>query len=282
MASAKMASAIDVRIDDVGSILKVRIGFPFGENSAGFCKPVWLQGSILNFQIASVSYLIGGLIAATLFADTVSDSQILGAFFQELGLGKPRPARRVFRALRALPESDRQGVPKMGSVPRGVSGALRAPGSGVSKRCPESVPGVSGHFRHSWDAFLTLRSLGPEETRCGTLPWTPLLSGDTLSVTLRDTSGPKGSSGWSGLSQNWGGAHAAGKWLQTNYGGHVPLPMLGPCCSQLSSPFWAYKHDMGSVPHHMQLLARSHGQATQGTGYERTFWNFSCPQNAVE
>ena len=36
MASAKTASAIDVRIDDVGSILKFRIGFPFGENSAGF------------------------------------------------------------------------------------------------------------------------------------------------------------------------------------------------------------------------------------------------------
>ena len=31
MASAKMASAIDVRIDDVGSILKFRIGFPFGD-----------------------------------------------------------------------------------------------------------------------------------------------------------------------------------------------------------------------------------------------------------
>ena len=30
MASAKMASAIDVRIDDVGSILKFRIGLPFG------------------------------------------------------------------------------------------------------------------------------------------------------------------------------------------------------------------------------------------------------------
>ena len=36
MASAKMASAIGVRIDDMGSILKFRIGFPFGENSAGF------------------------------------------------------------------------------------------------------------------------------------------------------------------------------------------------------------------------------------------------------
>ena len=36
MASAKMASAIGVRIDDVGSILKCRIGFPFEENSACF------------------------------------------------------------------------------------------------------------------------------------------------------------------------------------------------------------------------------------------------------
>ena len=48
MASAKMASAIDVRIDDVGSILKFLIadgiGLPFGENSAGFCQSVWLPG----------------------------------------------------------------------------------------------------------------------------------------------------------------------------------------------------------------------------------------------
>ena len=75
IASAKTASAIDVRIDNVGSILKFRIGFPFGENSAGFYKSVWLPGSILNFSIAFVSS-IGGLIAATLFADTVSNSQI--------------------------------------------------------------------------------------------------------------------------------------------------------------------------------------------------------------
>ena len=58
----------------MGSILKFRIGFPFGESSAGFCKSVGLPGSILNFRIGSVSS-IGGLIAATLFADTVSDSQ---------------------------------------------------------------------------------------------------------------------------------------------------------------------------------------------------------------
>ena len=55
MASAKMASAIDVRIDDAGSILKFRIGFPFGEHSAGFCQSVWLPESMLNFRIGSVS-----------------------------------------------------------------------------------------------------------------------------------------------------------------------------------------------------------------------------------
>ena len=59
MASAKMASAIDVRIDDVGSILKFRIGFAVGENSAGFCQSVWLPESILSFRIGSVSS-IGG------------------------------------------------------------------------------------------------------------------------------------------------------------------------------------------------------------------------------
>ena len=67
-----------VRIDDVGSILKFRIGFPFGENSARFCRSVWLLGSILNFRIGSVPS-IGGLIAATLFSATISDSQRLVA-----------------------------------------------------------------------------------------------------------------------------------------------------------------------------------------------------------
>ena len=56
------------------SILKVRIDFSFGESSAGFCKSVWLPGSTLNFRTGSVSSM-GGLIAATLFATTVSDSQ---------------------------------------------------------------------------------------------------------------------------------------------------------------------------------------------------------------
>ena len=57
MASAKKASAIDVRIGDVGSILKFRIGFLVGENSTGFCRSVRLPGSILNFCIGS--YIVG-------------------------------------------------------------------------------------------------------------------------------------------------------------------------------------------------------------------------------
>ena len=59
------------------TILKFRIGFAFGENSAGFCQSVWLPELILNFRIGSVSS-IGGLIAATLFADTISDPQKFG------------------------------------------------------------------------------------------------------------------------------------------------------------------------------------------------------------
>ena len=84
MASATVASAIDVCIDDVGSRLKFRIGFPFGENSAGFCQSVWLIGPVSS---------IGGLIAATLFADTISDPQIY--VFISLNISKtsvqPRP-----------------------------------------------------------------------------------------------------------------------------------------------------------------------------------------------
>ena len=49
-----------VRIDDVGSILKFRIDFPFGEISAEFCRSVWLLGSILNFCIGS-ALSIGGV-----------------------------------------------------------------------------------------------------------------------------------------------------------------------------------------------------------------------------
>ena len=68
-----------VRIDDVGSTLKFRIGFSFGENSAGFCRSLWLLGSILNFRIGSVSS-IGGLIAATLFAATTQRTQVVNYY----------------------------------------------------------------------------------------------------------------------------------------------------------------------------------------------------------
>ena len=44
-----------------------------------------------------------------------------------------------------------------GSVPRGVSGVLRAPGSRVSQKCPESVPGASKRCpEHSGDTLRTL------------------------------------------------------------------------------------------------------------------------------
>ena len=97
MASAKKHGVRNrVRIDDVGSILKFRIGFSFGEcltplvaerafptrrgpfsyqgvstrgvrhspvsfgeSSAGFCRSVWLPESILNFHIGPVAS-IGG------------------------------------------------------------------------------------------------------------------------------------------------------------------------------------------------------------------------------
>ena len=63
-------------------------------------------------------------------------------------------------------------------VPRGVSGALRTPGSGVSKKCPESVPGVSKGVRtprgHSRDTFWTLRGpKGPRDTPRNTPRDTP-------------------------------------------------------------------------------------------------------------
>ena len=71
------------------------------------------------------------------------------------------------------------------SVPRGVSGALRAPGSGVSKKCPRSVRDtfltLGGHSR---DTFLDTLEFGARrapETPRGTLPGH-----------CRDTSGPKG------------------------------------------------------------------------------------------
>ena len=98
------------------------------------------------------------------------------------------------KCLRECPEN--RGVSE--SVPWSVSEALRAPGpgSGVSKKCPESVWETFSTLRgHFWDAFWTLRSPRPEGPRRHT-PWdtpgdTPVL-GDTLGDTPGDTSGPKG------------------------------------------------------------------------------------------
>ena len=59
------------------------------------------------------------------------------------GLQRPRPATGLGKC--------------PGSVPRGVSGALQTPGSGVSKKYPESVPGVSKRCPgHSGDTLGTL------------------------------------------------------------------------------------------------------------------------------
>ena len=56
-ASAKMASAIDVRIDDVGSILKFSIGFPFGDNSAAF-SAAFLQVHVDSGVDAELPYRV--------------------------------------------------------------------------------------------------------------------------------------------------------------------------------------------------------------------------------
>ena len=81
----------------VGSILKFRIGSPSGESSAGFASPygfrgrycISVLGACLNFRIGSVPS-IGGLIAATLFAATVSDFQC----FDPAPILSPLPDRR--------------------------------------------------------------------------------------------------------------------------------------------------------------------------------------------
>ena len=65
MASAKMASAIDVRIDDVGSILK------------SFASPCGFSGVGTEFPYR-VRIVDRGVIAATLFAATISDPQRWG------------------------------------------------------------------------------------------------------------------------------------------------------------------------------------------------------------
>ena len=62
-------------VSQFGVDTEIPYRLPYREEFCWFCKSVWLSGSILNFRIGSVSS-IGGLIAVTLFADTVSDSQV--------------------------------------------------------------------------------------------------------------------------------------------------------------------------------------------------------------
>ena len=115
-------------------------------------------------------------------------------------LQPPRPATGVSRALQA--RSVPEGVPENGgvqeSVRRGVSGTLWAPGSGVSRKCPESVPGVSKRCpEHSGDTLGTpfghsgaRGRKGPGDTPSDTLSDTPV-SG-TPSGTLSGHFGPEG------------------------------------------------------------------------------------------
>ena len=94
-------------------------------------------------------------------------------------LGTRRPGTGVSRARRArsVPGVSPRVSPETGGVPRsvrrGVCGALRAPGSGVSEKCSESVFGVSkrcpGHSGTLSGHFLDT----PE-------PGTPPVFGDTL------------------------------------------------------------------------------------------------------
>ena len=118
--------------------------------------------------------------------------------FDPLRLRSRRPATGVCRALRArsVPGVSPRVSPKMGgvrgSVRRGVPGALRAPGSGVSKKCPKSVPGVSkrcpGHSGHTLFGHSGARGpKGPGDTPSDTPPDTPHFRGHSQahSGTLR-------------------------------------------------------------------------------------------------
>ena len=117
----------------------------------------------------------------------------------------PWPATGVSRALRARvfrgmsPRVSPKTGGVRGSVRRGVSGALRALGSGVFPRVSPECPGhlfdtpgtLSGHFLDTPEPGA--RRAGPGDTGPRrTLPRTPPVFGDTLGDTPRDTSGPKG------------------------------------------------------------------------------------------
>ena len=132
-------------------------------------------------------------------------SCLLSEYKGNLALRTPRPATGVSRALqaRSVPGVSPRVSPKTGgvrgSVRRGVSGALRAPGSGVSKKCPESVPGVSKRCPgQSGDTLGTLFGhygaqgpKGPGDTPSDTPSDTPGFRGHSRGHSA-DTSGLKG------------------------------------------------------------------------------------------
>ena len=112
------------------------------------------------------------------------------------GCEPPRLATGVSRPLWA---QERPGVPPKtggvrGSVRPGFSEALRAPGSGVSIKCPESVPECPGHL---FDTDF-LRALEPgaaraSETPRRTLPQAPPVFGGTSGILRASCSRPGGS-----------------------------------------------------------------------------------------
>ena len=104
MASSKMASAIGVRIDDVGSILKFRIGFPFGENSAGFL-PVRVAPRV----DAEFPYRVRIVDRGVDCRDPVCRHRFrfLDVFFQKGGFGGCSPERKPERGcIRMFPPNE--------------------------------------------------------------------------------------------------------------------------------------------------------------------------------
>ena len=104
------------------------------------------------------------------------------------GLSSPSGPGVPISVPESVPENGgvRQSVPRR----RGVPGALWAPGSGVSKRCPESVFGASKKCpRHSGDTLGTLfghsRARGPKGP--GNTPWDTLPDTPVFGDTPRDT-----------------------------------------------------------------------------------------------
>ena len=108
--------------------------------------------------------------------------------------GRKENQTRPLRTCRGLQDCNKNcnptgpcGPQGVSSVPRGVPGALRAPGSGVSKKCFERVPRVSGTL---WGQSCDTLELGPGDTPWDT-PSDTSVFWNTLG-TLPAHSGPQG------------------------------------------------------------------------------------------